>query len=140
MVKSRKLFSKYEKTLKDDYSIMLNSKKGLGANAFFDLVIMTGLDKNKLAEDIFQISLKTINRYRNDKKKLNPRNSEMILKMMALYKKGIEIFGGLDSFNNWLIKPSFGIGNEIPYRIMNTSTGIDLILEELIRIEYGDLA
>ena len=140
MVNSQDLFSKYESTVKDNYSIVLNSLKGINANAFFDLVMITGLNKNQLAEDIFQISLKTINRYKEDKKKLNPRNSEMILKLIVLYKKGIEIFGLIDSFNNWLNKPSFGIGNKIPYQIMNTSTGVDLIIEELVRIEYGDLA
>ena len=84
--------------------------------------------------------LKTINRYKQEKKKLNPRNSELILKLLALYSKGIEVFGKLESFNNWLMKPAFGIGNKTPFSLMNTSTGIDLIFEELIRIEYGDLA
>lgn len=140
MVSSQILFSKYEKTIKDDYSIVLNSLKGLSANVFYDLVLITGMNKNQLADDIFKLSLKTIKRYQEDNKKLNPRNSELILKLIALYKKGAEIFGSIESFNKWLNKPAFGLGNKIPYQIMNTSTGIDLIFEELVRIEFGDLA
>jgi putative toxin-antitoxin system antitoxin component (TIGR02293 family) len=140
MVNSQRLLSKYKNSIKDDYSIVTNSVNGISANTFFDLVIITGLNKNQLAENIFEISLKTINRYKQEKKKLNPRNSELILKLLALYSKGIEVFGKLESFNNWLMKPAFGIGNKTPFSLMNTSTGIDLIFEELIRIEYGDLA
>jgi putative toxin-antitoxin system antitoxin component (TIGR02293 family) len=140
MVNSQKLLSKYKNSIKDDYSIVTTSVGGISANTFFDLVIITGIDKNQLAENIFEISLKTINRYKQENKKLNPRNSELILKLLALYNKGIEVFGKLESFNNWLMKPAFGIGNKTPFSLMNTSTGIDLIFEELIRIEYGDLA
>ncbi len=140
MVNNQDLFSKYEKTIKDNYSIVMNSMKGVNAKMFFDLAMLTGMNKNRLAEDIFQISIKTINRYKEDKKKLNPRNSELILKLLVLYKKGVEIFASIDSFNRWLNKPAFGLGNQIPYKLMNTSTGIDLIFEELVRIEFGDLA
>jgi len=140
MVNSQKLLSKYKDSIKDDYSIVTNSVSGVSADTFFDLVIITGLNKNQLAKNIFEISLKTINRYKQEKKKLSPRNSELILKLLALYKKGIEVFGKLESFNNWLMKPAFGIGNKTPFSLMNTSTGIDLIFEELIRIESGDLA
>ncbi len=68
MVNSQKLLSKYKNSIKDDYSIVTTSIGGISANTFFDLVIITGLDKNKLAENIFEISLKTINRYKQENK------------------------------------------------------------------------
>ena len=57
-----------------------------------------------------------------------------------LLKKGIEIFGTAKSFHMWLNIPSFGLGNQIPFNMMDTITGINLVEEELIRIEFGDLA
>lgn len=139
MVNSEMLLTKYENSIKDDYSIVTNSLIGISANTFFDLAIISGIHKNILAEDIFEVSYKTINRYKQENKKLNPRNSELILKLLALYKKGIEVFGLLDSFNKWLMKPAYGLNNIIPYSYMNTTTGIDLIFEEVVRIEFGDL-
>jgi len=62
------------------------------------------------------------------------------LKLIVLYRKGVEVFSSITNFNKWLHKPSFGLGKKIPYSLMNTTTGIDLIFEELVRIEYGDLA
>lgn len=134
------LFFNYQDYFKDDLSIALNSLERLSANIFFDLATLMRIRKDKLAEDIFDISPKTISRYRSQEKKLNPRDSETALKLMALYHKGKEIFGNVDSFNNWLHKPAFGLGGREPYQLMGTLTGIDLIFDELVRIEFGDLA
>ncbi|MGB3585876.1 MAG: antitoxin Xre/MbcA/ParS toxin-binding domain-containing protein [Tunicatimonas sp.] len=140
MISNQRLFSKYESTIKDDYAIVLNSLKGMKVNVFFDLASIAGLKKQQLADEIFRVSLKTITRYQKDNKRFDPRNSELALKLIVLYKKGVEIFGETQSFNRWLNKPAFGLGDQIPYQLMNTSTGIDLILEELIRIEFGATA
>lgn len=140
MTASQNLLNKYEDSIKNNFAFVAGVTIGLGIHAFLDLVAVSGLNKQELAEDIVGIPLKTIHEYEEEEKILNPRDSEMVLKMLALYKKGIEIFGEIDSFNRWLLKPSFGLGNQIPYNLLNTVTGIDLILEELIRIEYGDLA
>ena len=137
MTVSQNLLNKYENTIKDNFAIVAHSMGGVDIDVFLDLVAISGLSEQELAENIVGISLETIQE--NDTK-LNPRNSEMTLKMLVLYKKGIEMFGEIDSFNRWLLKPAFGLGNQIPYNLLNTVTGIDLIFEELIRIEYGDLA
>ena len=134
------LFFNYQDFFKDDLSIALHSLERLSANIFFDLATLMRIRKDKLAEDIFDISPKTISRYKQQDKKLNPRDSETALKLMALYHKGKEIFGNVDSFNNWLHKPAFGLGAREPYTLMGTLTGIDLIFDELVRIEFGDLA
>lgn len=140
MTASQNVFNKYENSIKDNFAIVAGVMVGLNIHAFWDLVTVSGLNKEELAEDIVGISLKTIQEYEEGEKKLNPRDSEIVLKMLALYKKGIEVFGEIGSFNRWLLKPAFGLGNQIPYSLLNTATGIDLIFEELTRIEYGDLA
>ncbi len=134
------LFFSYKDFYKDDLSIALSSLERLSANIFTDLATLMRIRKDKLAEDIFDMSPKTISRYQQQDKKLNPRDSETALKLMSLYHKGKDIFGSVDSFNNWLHKPSFGLGGRDPYQLMGTLTGIDLVFEELIRIEFGDLA
>lgn len=140
MASSQDLFSKYEQTIKDDYSIVQQALQGLSASAFYDLVLITKIGKSQLAEDIFQFSLKTVKRYEENDRKLTPRNSELMLKLIALFKKGVEVFGSIDHFKNWLHKPAYGLGGKVPYQMMNISTGVDLIFEELVRIEFGDLA
>ncbi len=135
-----KLISKYKTAIKSDLSIVKSANEGVSSSIFFELVEISGINRNFLAEEIFDISLKTMLRYQKEKKKFNPRNSEIALKLLNLFKKGIEIFGTMDSFMSWLNKPAYGLGEKYPIKLMNTNTGVDLIEEELIRIEFGALA
>jgi len=135
-----KVISKYKSAINNDLSIVKSSNAGVSSKIFTELVEMSGISKRFLAEEVFDISLKTMMRYQKDNKKLNPRNSEIALKLMNLFRKGIEIFGTMISFMSWLNKEAYGLGDKLPITLMNTITGIDLIEEELIRIEFGALA
>jgi len=135
-----KVLSKYKSAIKTDFSIVKSANLGVDSVIFSELVEISGINRNFLAEEVFDISLKTMLRYQKEKKKLNPRNSEIALKLLNLFNKGIEIFGTMNSFMTWLNRSAYGLGEQIPVKLMNTNTGIDLIEEELIRIEYGALA
>ena len=93
-----------------------------------------------LAEKVLEISPKTLYSYRHSSKILPIRINEQILKLEELYKKGIELFDDSDRFNQWMKSESYGLGNEKPIEMINSITGIDLIYEELIRIEFGATA
>jgi len=135
-----KVLSKYKSAIKTDFSIVKSANLGVDSVIFSELVEISGINRNFLAEEVFDVSLKTMLRYQKEKKKLNPHNSEIALKLLNLFNKGIEIFGTMNSFMSWLNKSAYGLGEQIPVKLMNTNTGIDLIEEELIRIEYGALA
>jgi len=137
---SARILKKYQKSIQTDLQIVHSSNKGVKADIFFDIIQLSGFNNKFLAENIFDISFKTVQRYKNEKKLLNPRISEVALKILQLFAKGIEIFNSSNSFVRWLEKPSIGLGGILPISIMNTNTGINLIEEELIRIEYGALA
>ena len=93
-----------------------------------------------LAEQVFEISPKTLHSYRNSNKVLPIRLYEHILKLEGLYSKGIELFESSEHFNIWLKSESYGLGNIKPVELINSITGIDLVYEELVRIEYGATA
>jgi len=135
-----KIISKYKTAIKDNYSILYSANKGVKAQVFEDIATISGIDRNELAERVFGVSYKTIKRYLKESKNLNPRNSELSLKLLHMFRKGIRVFGNKESFVRWINKPAYGIGDLIPINIINTSTGIDLIEDELFRIEYGATA
>lgn len=57
-----------------------------------------------------------------------------------LNKYGIEVFGNQDKFNRWLnIKMLLGVGIK-PKSLLDSSFGIQMLKNELSRIEYGILA
>ena len=133
------VFSRYKSNIRDLQSIVLSAQKGIQAKAFFDVASLSGIDRNQLA-GLLNVSLKTLTRYHQQKKKLSAGKSERVLKLLALYKKGEEIFGNVNEFRKWMNEPAYGLGNMIPVSLLQTSGGIDLTMEELSRIEFGDLA
>ena len=120
--------------------IVQSSRSGVSSSRFFGLADFTGLNREWLASAFLGISLKTLQRYLQESKPLSPREGEAVLKLEALYKKGIEIFGNRDEFNSWLKEPEYGVGWQVPLELLSTSTGIDMVMEELLRIEFGATA
>ena len=123
----------------DRTALVILALKGVPATRFFEIADLTGYRREQLAE-VFDTSLKTFQRYEREQKKLNPQDSEKVLKIMALFQTGESVFGSPAAFRRWMDKPAYGLGNQVPFDLLHTSGGIDLVVDELIRIEYGDLA
>ena len=86
------------------------------------------------------LSDRTFQRYKKDKKRFDPIHTEKILEIVLLYYKGIEVFGDPEKFDTWLNLKNVAMGNEKPIQLLDNSFGIRLINDELIRIENGILA
>lgn len=115
------------------------AQKGVGAKTIDRLAELLKITK-KQASEFFHFSERSLNDYIKKDQILDPDSSEKILKMFSLYLLGLEVFRSRDNFINWLSKPSFGLRNKIPKSLLSSSAGIDLIQEELSRIEHGDFA
>lgn len=120
-------------------SLVNEAMEGVYASAFDDVVTLSGYKKENIA-DIMDTSYKTYSRYKKERKRLDANQSERLLKLKALFSFGAEVFGSNQSFQAWLQKPSFGLGQVVPLQIIKTSTGIDLVMNELTNIAYGNLA
>ena len=137
--KSRSVLKGYVNHHEDRFWLVEEAVAGVPANAVYDLIGLTHLKKEFLV-GMLNISSKTLDRYRKTEKRLTPSASELILKLYTLYQKGEKIFGTPDEFRKWIEEPAYGLGYKVPITMLQTSAGIDLIMDELIRIEYGDLA
>ncbi|HEY4323236.1 MAG TPA: MbcA/ParS/Xre antitoxin family protein [Mucilaginibacter sp.] len=129
----------YQPFYTDDISLLNNSKKGLNAKAALDFLSLSGFTQDEFQET-FKTTVKTIQNHVTKDLTLDAALSEKLLKSFALFDKGVEIFGSAKNFHRWLATPAYGLGNQLPFDLMDTITGIQLIEEELIRIEFGDLA
>src|ERR1700761_8188532 len=126
----------YQPYYTDDISLLTQSKKGLDARAALDFLSLSGFTQDEFQET-FKTTVKTIQNHVNKQLTLDAALSEKLLKSFALFDKGLEVFGSAKSFYQWLGAPAYGLGNQLPFDLMDTITGINLIEEELIRIEYG---
>ena len=136
---STKVYQQYSSYIRQEESNILSEPEAIYATAFDDMISVSSYDKN-FAADLLDVSYKTVARYKKDKKKFSPLQSEYILKTIVLFNKGNQAFGNKESFNRWLDKPAFGLGNRIPRTFISTVGGINFIIDELNRIMRGDLA
>lgn len=133
------IFRQFEKELANPVALVLKAAEGLTVNVFDELVRISSLSKNQLAA-FLDATPRTIENYRIRRHKLGRTESEHLLQLIGLYKKGQELFGSSEDFNQWLKQPAAGLGGNIPFDFLYTQGGINLVMEELTRIEYGATA
>jgi putative toxin-antitoxin system antitoxin component (TIGR02293 family) len=133
------LFQRYNKELSNPVALVLKAAEGLAVNVFDGLLQISSLNKNQLAAFI-DTTPKTIDNYRARRHKLGRIESEQLLQLLGLYKKGQEIFGTTAAFDQWIKLPAIGLGGRLPFDLLYSQGGINLVMEELIRIEFGALA
>ncbi len=116
--------------------ISINARIGVDPRVFFQALADFKLSNQQL-EALLHISSKTIQNKIEKNVSLGPVHSEHLLKLQALYLKGVELFRTVDEFNHWLNKP-FWFSNEKPADWLVTPGGIDAVMDELIKMAYGD--
>ena len=63
--------------------------------------------------------------------------SERIYELAKLYGLGYEVFDTEDQFKKWLMSPSKAFGDKIPFDLLDSSFGFELVENEITRIKYN---
>lgn len=137
--KASKTLAPFIKIIEDAFSLVMRAQEGVPASVAFSIADTMNMHPEELA-DILHTTTKTLRTYRQESKKLNATTSEQALKLLAMQMKGEQVFGDANAFRRWLQKPAYGLKDQIPFNLLKTSGGIDLVVEELDRIAHGDLA
>lgn len=95
-----------------------------------------GLQQKETAE-LMGVSIRTYQRQKNTAPITNAA-SENILKLAELFQWGLTAFDNDErAFVSWLNTPIPALNNELPVHMLSSSLGIDLVKDELLRIEYA---
>ena len=121
--------------LKSAFDLIFFARKGVRPKLFYEFADSIKMREKDLAT-LLNVSSRTISNYNELKKSLEPVQSEHLLKLIALYGKGEEIFGNIDEFNYWLQKPFWNI-KEKPIDWLITPGGVDLVSDELDRVSHA---
>ena len=105
-------------------------------NLVHDLVPISDTDWAKL----FDVSTKTLLRYKQSQKKFSPILSEKILEMAEVTIMGLEVFGDINKFKLWLDTPNYALGKLKPFNLISDSYGKELVITELSNINHGIFA
>ena len=60
--------------------------------------------------------------------------------LSSLYQYGAEVFGNEEKFIVWLESKNIALGGKKPKEMLDTNLNINLLKDELVRIEYGIFA
>lgn len=123
----------------DLFTLVTTALEGIDAG-FVGKVAKNLLIQQEEIAQILHLSSKTLRNYEIEHKKLSPTTSEQVLKLQRMAEKGKEVFGDPKAFLRWLKKPAYGLEERIPMKLLQTSGGIDLVIEELDWIAYGDFS
>ena len=82
------------------------------------------------------VSSRTLMR-KDDTSVLGIHISQQVIYLILLAQKGIAIFQNKLDFNDWLRTPLIALGNNKPLDYLDTGFGVQEIMNQLGRIEYG---
>jgi putative toxin-antitoxin system antitoxin component (TIGR02293 family) len=123
----------------DTPSIIQLIRQGIRYDSFRHLVSKSPFSIPEWSR-ILHLTERPLQRYKKENKSFDPLQSEKIIQIFLLYKKGIRVFGHQANFDTWLDTINPALGHIKPKDIFDSAFGIDMIQDELGRIEHGILA
>ena len=123
----------------DIFKLINATREGVDYKTFNDFSITYPLNSIVWSK-ILNMSERTIQRYKREKKRFDSIHTEKLLLIMLLFKKGSEVFGDTPNFLTWTNSENIALGGGKPIDLLDNSFGINLVKDELLRIEHGVLA
>ncbi|WKN43135.1 type II RES/Xre toxin-antitoxin system antitoxin [Tunicatimonas pelagia] len=124
-------------TPSDVFVLMEKSRSGIHKADVLALQQQAQLNNEQLARSL-HITVRTWQGY-SSSDKLKPAVAERALLLAQLYARGFD-FMGEARFRRWMQRNHQALGNQPPLEFLDTFFGIQLLLDELGRIEHGVLA
>jgi putative toxin-antitoxin system antitoxin component (TIGR02293 family) len=111
------------------------ANKGITKDALTHLAEFFSIRISQMAA-LLPVTERTIQRY-TGKKHFNRVVSEQILQIAEVAAKGTDVFEDKDKFLSWMNHPNKALGNRRPMDLLRSRFGVQAVLDELGRIEYG---
>ncbi len=86
------------------------------------------------------ISERSLQRYIKTDHTFTVGESEKLLRLSHLLNRGLAVFGNSGRFQEWLKEGTPALSGDSPFELLDTIFGLDMVLDELGRIEHGILA
>jgi len=102
-----------------------------------DFIVAKFKITKKQTAAIAGVSTRTLLRWKSSTK-LSPLIAESIFKIAELYDNGMIVFDDdEESFQTWMRTSIPSLNHQVPIDLLDTRTGIQLVIEQLLRMEYG---
>ncbi len=122
--------------LKSDFDIIRAGTIGITKASVEELATHLGISKKSLAEDIFDMSVKTLER-KAPAEKLDKKTSTHALEIAKLMQHAYEVFEDEEKIKHWINTKNRALNNMRPLQLFDTLTGLNMVSDILTRIEEG---
>ena len=123
----------------EQFSLIATAKRGIPGRVFNKLSRESPLSLTDWS-NLLGLSRQTIERYKREGRRFDVMHSDRILQLDVLLKRGREVFGDRDRFYEWLRYANPALGGVVPLDLAVSSFGVNLLMNELGRIEHGIFA
>lgn len=113
-------------------------REGVPRKALDELMAYTSLTLDEITS-VLHVSDRTLRRY-TPQQRMNETQTERLIEIAKLYSRGEEVLGDIVAFKEWMNSNVTALGNKKPKTFLDTSLGINILMDELGRIEQGIFA
>lgn len=107
-------------------------REGVRKADWKDLIQFTGSTEKEF-ENILPGSISSMQK----KAVYDKETSERIYEVARLFGLGYEVFDSREDFKQWLMTPSKTLGNKVPFDLLDSSFGFEMVENEIVRIQYN---
>lgn len=122
--------------IRSDFDLLTIGLEGIPKSSIDELAVKLGISRKSLAEDVFDLSVKTFER-KNPTDRLDKRTSSHALEIAKLLQHAYALFEDEEKVKRWLNKENRALNGQKPVRLLGTLTGLTMVDKILIRIEEG---
>lgn len=124
------------RSIMSEFDLIRLSTAGVTKNAIHNLASSIGISRKDIAEDIFNISVKTLER-KGVRVKLDKKTSSHAVEIAKVLQHAYEVFRDKDKLKRWLNAENKSLNNLKPVELFDTLSGLVLVNDVLGRIEEG---
>ncbi|HEV7781165.1 MAG TPA: antitoxin Xre/MbcA/ParS toxin-binding domain-containing protein [Chitinophagaceae bacterium] len=123
-------------SIRSDFDILQASNHGISKKSIDHLAVYMGISRKVMAEHIFDVSVKTMER-KKPNEKLDKKTSSHALEVAKIFQHAFEVFGNEEKAKLWINRENQALNNNKPVDLFDTLTGLNMVNDVLGRIEEG---
>ena len=122
--------------VRSDFDLFTVGAEGIPKSSVDELAAKLGISRKSLAEDVFDLSVKTIER-KDPTERLDKRTSSHALEIAKLLQHALSVFEDEEKVKRWMNNENRALKGQKPVQFLGTLTGLTMINDVLGRIEEG---
>jgi len=119
-----------------DFDYIVLGSAGITKRSIDILADNIGMSKRNIAEKIFDLSVKTLER-KSPSSKLDKKISSHAVEVAKVLTHASDVFGNTDRVREWINRENTALNSTKPVELFDTLTGLKMVDDILGRIEEG---